>query len=79
MKIQADHAALEASKEEEEGADGLDSEVDEEAAENQPKYKPPNELNVEDVIKKSRNAKSRINYEHKSRIFADDLKHGGVK
>lgn len=36
-------------------------------------------MNVEDVIKKSRNAKSRINYQHKSRIFADDLKNGGVK
>ena len=59
--------------------DGMESEVDEEAAENQPKYKKPNDLNIEDVIKKSRNAKSRINYEHKSRIFAEDLRHGGVK
>jgi hypothetical protein len=36
-------------------------------------------MNVEDVIKKSRNAKSRINYEYKTRIFAEDLRHGGVK
>jgi hypothetical protein len=43
------------------------------------KYKKPNEMNVEDVIKKSRNAKSRINYEYKTRIFAEDLRHGGVK
>lgn len=36
-------------------------------------------MNVNDVIDKSRNAKSRINYEHKSRIFAEDLRHGGLK
>ena len=31
---------------------------------------------IRDVIKKSRNAKSRINYEHKTRIFAEDKKIG---
>ena len=29
---------------------------------------------VSDVIKKSRNAKAKIKREHKSRVFADDLK-----
>ena len=38
----------------------------------------PNLGDVRDVIKKSRNAKSRINYDHKTRIFAED-KNIGVR
>jgi hypothetical protein len=36
-------------------------------------YKRPNVADIGDVVKKSRNAKAKINYEHKSRIFAQDL------
>lgn len=36
----------------------------------------PNLGDIRDVIKKSRNAKSRINYEHKTRIFAEDKEIG---
>ena len=36
--------------------------------------KRPNLADVSDVIKKSRNAKAKIKREHKSRVFADDLK-----
>lgn len=37
------------------------------------KYKKPNIIDVQKDVNKSRNAKSRINYQQKERIFAEDL------
>ena len=63
-------------------ASGLESDDDKEEDEGQvlKKYKRPNMADIGHVISKSRNAKSRINYEQKSRIFAQDLQNPfGVK
>lgn len=37
------------------------------------KFKKPNELEIEDVIKKSRNLNKRLNYEVRTRVLMQDL------